>query len=775
MNVVNLFEIVRREKLAFSYRLLVVDGLVPGDHFARSLNLLQKEVAYELKQPIALTTWEKQPCLALPASSPLPELERALTPEVATLRPLDETFQLDFRRLDAGTLPIAIKMLSWSFQSVLRNRKELWSDRNAFFWKQPKPCRDSIQMFEGFRYRVVFLEPDALALCVDVSHRYADARRLTERAGDRLGDYHMRHCLYHFGCRWYRVQIINPTGRSIRDQTFVTSDGRIMDVYSYTMEECGSRPPTWIQNLDPLSPAIIYRNPGSETNRHGAAALCKLLYKTDEPAVARLHRDSILPPHVRLDKIEDIVTRYFVQATLAGVPLDLNRRALESPHRSFQVPDILFGHQKRLHVRRTETESGIALRELGQARMRFLAGKESGGAFVAKPFRAQYLLMPTSMSEAIQDSFRERLTAMVEGFCPQSYRPQIVLYEDTAKSCLDQVQAIRAALQRKNASEGYALLVLPNNADPKLHNLIKRDLWPRLQIQCARTCAIRKFYMPHEDNGKREWEVDPERERDYVSYLRYLALGVLLVNRQWPFMLAQPQHYDLYVGIDVLNNTVGMTFFYAAAGECHFYHATSQQKEKLSKRQIETIIYEQVALLVRVCDQIPRSIVFVRDGISHPCERRGADAAIRRLQTEGRLPNTVRTGTVEIHKQSAIPLRLFGRWRNDTRNPGLGDPYLLNTKEGFVCTTGYPFATQGTARPLQFRVVDGDLDLEWVLEDMFAQAQLAWSAPDRCARNPVVISLCDFFLQPVASRVEDDLLDEEEDSDTLDDDEGEDP
>jgi hypothetical protein len=209
-----------------------------------------------------------------------------------------------------------------------------------------------------------------------------------------------------------------------------------------------------------------------------------------------------------------------------------------------------------------------------------------------------------------------------------------------------------------------------------------------------------------------------------------------------------------------------MTFFFAEAGECHFHHDVSQHKEKISKRQMEELVYQQIALLVQTCGILPRSIVFVRDGMSYPCERRGVEMAIQRLRSEGLLPEGVQTGTVEIHKQSAIPLRLFDKMPDRSIvNPRIGDYYTLNDQDGFLCATGYPFACRGTVRPVHFRVVDGELNLEWVLEDMFAQAMLAWSAPDRCARHPVVISLCDFFLQPVASRIETDLLDEEEGDD----------
>lgn len=767
MNHASRFALTNLNALSFSYRLLAIDGLTPGDNFERNINLLKKEVDYELRQPIALVKRDNQAYLALPADCALPVLERPLTPDVAKLRPLPEVYTLDFARLDESTAPVALRILAWAFQNALWKHNELWSDRSAYFWKTPKISTLETQMFQGFRFRLAMHGSQGIALCLDFSHKYADTGWLTEMDGDYFTTYRMRHFLYHFAHQWYRIQLIGRTGQSIQEQQFVTRDGDIAYVYPYTLQKCRHEPPQSILSLDPQGPAIKYRLPGSSREQFGAAALCKLLYRTDAPVVKRLHQESILPAHERLPLIIETLANYFSDATLGGIPIQVSSAPARATHRHYPIPDLLFGQGKRLHIKRSPNDTGVSLEELGQARMKMLLGKE-GGAYTTTAFGTQYEIIPTSWPTEVQDDFLGRLTTAVEAFYRQSYRPQPILYEDTGcHTTAMQMQAIREALHRKRANRGYAVLALPREADPSLHNHLKRAFWDRLQFQCAQSASILEFYQQIPTKKGSKWVVRKDRERRYASYLRYLALGVMLVNRKWPFMLADPLHYDLYIGIDVLNNAAGFTFLYPSERLCHFYHDISHQREKLDKDQVKQIIYEQLSLLSQEYHQTPRSIVFMRDGLSHSCERSGAYSALKQLQKDGRLGSDLTAGTVEVHKQSAIPQRLFNIKGRDVYNPTVGDADILNDREGFLCTTGYPFAGRGTVNPLHIRLAGDSLNLEWVMEDTLAQAMLCYSAPDRCSRLPLVLKLCDLFLQPIGSRIEkmDSVHDGEEEED----------
>jgi len=53
-------------------------------------------------------------------------------------------------------------------------------------------------------------------------------------------------------------------------------------------------------------------------------------------------------------------------------------------------------------------------------------------------------------------------------------------------------------------------------------------------------------------------------------------------------------------------------------------------------------------------------------------------------------------------------------------------------------------------------MVEGGLNLRWVLEDTFWMSQLAWAVPDRCMRLSVDLKLCDDYLRAIAASADED-------------------
>ena len=303
-------------------------------------------------------------------------------------------------------------------------------------------------------------------------------------------------------------------------------------------------------------------------------------------------------------------------------------------------------------------------------------------------------------------------------------------------------------------SRGYALLVLPRHGKPDLHNYIKRKLWPDLQSQCATATKIEGFYGRGADG-----QLAPRQEYfgKLTSYARNCALGMMVANRKWAWALATPLHYDVYIGIDVLNGVAGVTFIYNRGERIFFHDYPSKQKERLTKSQLKHILIERLREDLRELGLRPRSLVVHRDGRSFTSELAGLRAAVETLKADGTLPLDVRVGVVDIRKSTADRLRLVeGQHVLALRNPTIGSYYVLNSQEGIVCPTGEPFRLPGTAKPLSAVIAEGDLDIQWVLEDIFALSQLAFTAPDRCVRLPATIKLADDFLEPIASESDDD-------------------
>jgi hypothetical protein len=234
-------------------------------------------------------------------------------------------------------------------------------------------------------------------------------------------------------------------------------------------------------------------------------------------------------------------------------------------------------------------------------------------------------------------------------------------------------------------------------------------------------------------------------------------MGLLLVNRQWPWVLADGTHYDMYIGLDVLHNTAAFTFFSEGGRRCHLHAVDSQQKEKLLRRQVRTVVTDQLRSSLQGAAHPPRSIIVRRDGRAFLSEWAGFKDAIETLIQEGLLPADTVYGVVEVHKTSAEGCRLVeDSYGQPLRNPSIGSWAYIDQKEGIVCTTGFPFPTKGTVKPITVRIAAGELDLEKLLEDTFRMSQLCWPVPDRSIRLSIDLKLCDDYLRSVAGAADDD-------------------
>lgn len=418
----------------------------------------------------------------------------------------------------------------------------------------------------------------------------------------------------------------------------------------------------------------------------------------------------------------------------------------------------------------------VPLDKLGQQRLRMVLDRRAG-PLDTSPFDAQHLFLPQDLPRSINEDFEERfLQVMREVSGQPGYSMRRILYDDRrAGSLFQQVQAIRRAIAENGIDRGYGLLVLPERAKPDLHDYIKRVLWPNIQLQCVTASKLRGYY----ETSPGEPPVRPIRDRmgKLVSYVRNCAFGMMVVNRKWPWALAAPLHYDVYVGVDVLNRMAGLTFVYNQGQEIRFHDHPCKQKERLTTRQLRHVLIEHLRHDLSTLRLTPQSIVVHRDGRTFGSELEGLHAAVRELKREGLLPAEAVVGVVDIRKTTADALRLFdGEDPSGVRNPTVGSYHVLGPREGIVCTTGRPFHFPGTAKPLTAVIAEGPLDIEWVLEDLFALSQLAFTAPDKCVRLPLTIKLCDDLLEPIAAEAEDEsALYEEETPETLEGAEGGEP
>lgn len=768
-HVFNLFPVTNQQQLTFSYRLVDVEGELGAgsddpDLAIRNLNLLTKKIAFGQKLPVAIVQGGETPVLAISAERELTRFEYQLTPHVVRLRPRSGTCTVRFSDLDSKNLDIALSFLAWELRGHLYKNSSLWrSGSNTFFQKQPvnaQEARRSVDVYGGFSPRFLLLN-GVLHVAVPVQYMYTDARwadaAFNAQQLQRLGG---RRMMYHYGARMFPIKFQKRTGKSVSAQTFSPEGtGGTEIVYDWTVREAGQSPGG--RPLDPQSPAIRYRNVGNDLERFGALALCKLILNNEDPQIAALRREHQRTPAERIDSSVGVVKKYFRGLRLGGVELNISSAPCNAQGRRFDYPAIEMGNGRVLRPGRNAGE--IPFEEFGRKRAALIEDKSVGLA-VTSELDSQVLIAPRSLPVPVLNDLKARIERMVSGLIRRPYSLQIVRYADENRRTLrEQVESVVTALNENSFEGGRGILVLPARAQPDLHNYLKKRLRERVQFQCMDEGKLHTLFR-FEQNGSAP-RVAAYSESRLRSYLLNVVMGLMIVNRQWPWILHQPTRYDAYVGLDVLDHTAAFTFFYAGGRICAMRDQESSHREKLPRALVAKMVYEGLKEDLPDLKTPLRSLVLRRDGRLFESEWQGFQEAIARLIKEGLLPAGILIAAVEVPKHSSFGVRLTLQLEGRLQNPTMGSWKAFSETEGIVCTTGWPFNIPGTVEPLPCRIVRGSLDLAQVLEDTFRMAQLCWPTPLGCMRLPIDLKLCDEHLRAFAGRADEDKAlfgDEEE-------------
>jgi hypothetical protein len=340
------------------------------------------------------------------------------------------------------------------------------------------------------------------------------------------------------------------------------------------------------------------------------------------------------------------------------------------------------------------------------------------------------------------------------------------------QSATFQIQEIEKLLRQQNALSGFALFVLPDESfDSKrqvttFHDCLKSKFYPGLKVQCASAAKIKSFFHSFDTGGSgrlHEYRVPEERKPKFRSYLFNLVMEHLLVNRKWPYALAKNLHYDIYIGVDVHDRYAGFTFFFKNGEEIFFAYEPvpkknrSQRAEKLKASLLIKVIYENLKTYIPKYAINPNGIIIIRDGRSFGEEDKALTSIVNSLAMDGLVnANILKYGVVDLYKQGAVPLRLASQTNayDNLENPIAGSYKLFDSKEGFIFNTGYPFQLRGTAKPLHLCLKAGNAEFVKVLEDIFCQSMLAFSAPDLSNSLPITLKLIDTLLEPLSTVVE---------------------
>jgi hypothetical protein len=773
-------------ELDFSYRLVAVElSKIEGreDLYNKQMLKASQKISSLTEGPAVPVHINEKLFVAIPADKQLGVGKVDVVPNPVAVTLLPELYHVTANNVNGVTKEILHKFLDFEIRKQLGNDKRLWKlGANQFFRKQPvKTDVDSnIEVYGGFEYKLVHLpEEGQFYVTVNITYKYIDKEPLSAQVNvanalSVLRSLRGRKYLYQNGDRWY-VTELEGFGKRIDEHEFRYADGKDYLVLDYIRTHTNGDRFNVMPLVRPDDVTMLYKYPGVNMQPHvGAASLAKAIYHTSDKEIRELHRFSIKDPDTRFDIINKVIGQCFQQLTFNGKQLSISKQATTEDVQSFAIPELLFNNGRTLKVGHFRSGAIAPLKSFAQERKHHLL---ENGILNKSAFDPQFLLVPDSFDKTLCLAIQKNLEFFIKKLAPTFPGFKIIRYKvNSKKSATHQVQELDALLRSNNAQEGYALFILPDTAIKSkrsistYHDCLKSKFYPGLQVQCASGYKIKRFFESYPSNGGIEYRVPEHQKTKFRSYVNNLALEHLQMNRKWPYALAKGLHYDIYIGIDVHNRHAGFTFFFKNGQQIFFRSQQvpkknkSQRAEKLRAGLLIEVLYEKLKTYIPNYAPNPNGIVIIRDGRSYSEEEKALHTIITDLGKEGIIDaSTICYGVVDLHKQSAIPFRLAAQTdgHNRLENPISGAYKLFSQKEGFLFNTGFPFTIPGTAHPLHLSLRSGNLGFLKVMEDIFHQSMLAFSAPDRSNSLPITIKLIDTLLEPFAA-TEDDIEDETE-------------
>ena len=771
----NIFEILNLAELEIQYRRYRIKGLTSGQaDYDRTVQVLTRDLSQRLKSPVTVTEDGGDLYLIVSVDSGEPPSPFQVSNTTTYFEPTSEITTLDYVNPTRDAEQICMRFLQFMINGLFYHDRRYWQPSSGFpqFEREPILTREGIDVYRGYSVRVVYSETSGFGVCVDVTHKYVSHNplpvALTQNAFAHLKG---TRCVYHYGHAWYEIRPTLYSGLTVSEQLLKFDDQVATSLFDFIMSKAPKPFPKDVADLSPESPAVGYFTTEGET-RHAAAALCYPVLGTADSRVRRIHRDTILPPHLRRSLIKAFVSNSLSGIDSANPIVRVSSNAVTVPKRVVLPPDIEFGHGVVLSVRGSQGSSKVSLEDLGKERLGALRDPKIG-PYSRRPLDQQYFVMPRSVADSYGSAFIGDLKTEVNKLYDQEvpYAPIIIDYEDRVeKTFAAQASAVLGAVEAAALEPGYGIVMIHElDRGRGEHDQLAAMLMTKLReqelfVSVIHTKVAGESYRldQHASNGPAYKAVSEKRSR-IAGYLRNVAINkVLLTNERWPFVLATPLNADLTIALDVQNNTACFTLLGKSGPSIRTEISYSRDKEKLAQVHVRKVLLDILRQETSLGIDRIENIMLLRDGQWFKSEINGVKDAIAALQKEGLMTGTS-ASFVEIHKTSAVSFRLFEvktqqGGRDRVENPGLGQYHVLNSKSGYICSTGREYLRQGTAQPLNVRYVEGTMPFDRVLEDVYGQTCLALTRPEGCSRLPFSLRLTDIRLTEHAGSYDQDAI-----------------
>ncbi|MBZ0283717.1 MAG: hypothetical protein K8L97_23470 [Anaerolineae bacterium] len=770
-HLLNFFPIINQQKLSLNYSLIEIGSIPEGVDLPHNLQLIRSHVQREYGTPATSIIRDGKRFLAVgtkPKKKPYPVTIEApiLQGLVVPLKLISGTTKLNLAGTTEEAQQITTNFLNFELRSALRSDEErLWKGNSPYIFYTKRPIRlskngNDVDLYPGFACRVQFVPDVGFGLVVDTLSIFVDAKTLAERKtqGEDWRNLVGRHFVYEFGSRWYFIQLKNVEKKTIAEAQFSDPrSGATINLFDYLGDRWKDYKPERLQNLKQDDLAVTYGSASHQGERYAAASLIRLRYKTSEEPAQDHHKESIVDVDDKMQDLQTIIDKYLNnKVKLEGNTLNITDQPASIPYHVFPIPSQRFGQDRVMPRPQTDPQK---IKDSWRRRKNWLEDPDIRIYSRDGAITSQFFMMPSSLTndEDVADQIEQDIKEAVQKYCPVPYNPKLVVWDDENAQSVPLIREAIDELKKSmiEAGNSCVVVVLPSRRAKvdigKMRRHIKKFFSPEIRTKCVQASElIRLMEIAQKGDSK-----DVGR---YQSYLTFTALDILVTSGYRLWVLNEPLNYDLYIGIDVLNNIAGFTFVAAGGAICRFIPSHSDQKEQLSAEQVADVLGKHFREIIprfkEIMGRLPKHIVVHRDGRWYNTESQGFNFITDQLFHEKLLPENVVKGVVEIQKTNAQRWRVFAHDKNRFQNPLVGTYYIFARQRGIICTTGRPANIPGTSQPLLVNIVEGNLDMEKVLRDIYWLSILAWSKPDGVQSLPITIKLADAWLEPLGMAID---------------------
>lgn len=600
-----------------------------------------------------------------------------------------------------GDPEVMAKALETGLKEYLTTYRDYWDgDYNRVYQYTPYASQGSYNMHLGYKLSVEY--GDGFQLFLDPTFKFFSEKSLKEWI-DQVGIERVQEQFTGEKFIMFSSRTSYATLETVYEDRTVVDES----VYGSTIYELNADSPAPqaenVEETDPLC-GVTYQNNPKEYTVSPA-----LLYKTPGNSDA-LNDTAIITPTERRDEIRSLAEDVsYIQ--VGSQQFSVGDTELSGEISRFTYPSLMFGNG---HVFDPQTLGDLPDKWEWESEIQQLLD-EHGPYKRVRGERHIAFAYPDSYPETAEKTYRdiqEHLQQYAQITAPGPVGPiehtDRRVWDKWVNQQGDQIDGLLAALSEESDDQYYSLV---NDVD-----------------------------------GAPVQHLTPSALGDYRdSSLFNVAMGLAAKMGVRPFVLAEPLHTDIVIGFDVNGfeqNSIGAVTHDGDTGEV-ITQTTSgfSAGSSTAAPEFET----KSALRNQIADAVEEkgsvsSIIIQRGGILKNTEEAAVRELIPELVDEGRLPEDVQWGVVEVN--SDTPHRIFDQ-NYDLQAP-TGAYTTIGDQTGLVVNGGHPYVWQGTPRATSCTLVaaNSDWDITAMTHDVFRLSFLNWGSPGSVnMRSPISTDL----------------------------------